>query len=128
MPESNIIVLIVIVLLGLVWLLCLLFFWRIFRLWLQAFLSGAGVSLLTIVLMHLRRSPAREIVRLKIMATQAGLNIPIGRIESAALQGADIERAVLALIRARELGEEVTWEELIAKDMGDRLRDRLLSE
>ena len=125
--QANAVILIVLAVVGLVFVLFLVVFARFLRLWLQALLSGAAVSLPTILLMHLRRSPAREIVRLKIMATQSGLDIPISKIESAALQGADIERAVLALIRAREIGEEVTWEEVISQDISDRLRDRLLS-
>jgi uncharacterized protein YqfA (UPF0365 family) len=128
MPPAQVVILVVFAVFGLFFLLFLLFFARLFRLWLQAFLAGAGISFPILLSMLFRRSPIDEIVRLKIMATQAGLNIPISKIESAALQGADIERAVLALIRAREIGMELTWEEAISKDMSDQLRDRLLSE
>ena len=128
MPVETTVILVVVVVFGLVNLLFLLWFVRLFRIWLQAFLSGAQVSFTTLLAMIFRRSPIDEIVRLKIMATQAGINIPIGKIESAALMGADVERAVLALIRARETGVEVTWEEVIQQDMGDRLRQELFPD
>lgn len=128
MPPETTVILVAVVVFGLVNLLFLLWLVRLVRIWLQAFLSGAKVSFLTVLLMNLRRSPIDEILRIKIMATQAGINVPLSKIESAALMGADVERAVLALIRARDVGVEVTWEEVIQQDMGDRLRKELFPE
>ncbi len=125
MTPAETILLIVAVVFLLANLLFLVFFVRVFRLWLRAFLSGARISILNLLMMMFRRSPVDEIVRLKIMATQAGVDLPTNRIESAALAGANVERAVLALIRAREVGADVTWEELISQDMSDRLRNEL---
>ena len=50
----------------------------------------------------------KELVRLKIMAVQTEL--------------AGDRRAVLAMIRAREIGKEVTWQEAIAEDANERLQ------
>lgn len=125
MRAGNTVFLIVGAVFLLICLLMLVFFARIFRLWLRALLGGAPISLPNILLMRLRRAPVEEIVRLKIMAAQSGVDIPVSKIESAALQGIDIERAVLALIRAREMGMEVSWEELISQDLSERLKDKL---
>lgn len=105
------------VILTVVWFAALFVFFRFFALWLRAFLAGARISLPTLVLMRFRRAPVKEIVQLKIMATQAGIGIPVSKIEAAALMGVDIERAVLALIRAKETGVDVTWEEVITQDL-----------
>lgn len=128
MPQGNAVLIIVFVLFAIITLLVLAFFAKLFGLWLQAFLARAQVSLPSLVLMHLRRSPVKEIVHSKIMAVQAGVSIPTHKIESAALAGADLERAVLVLIRARETSTEVTWEEVISQDMSDQLRSELFPD
>ena len=64
----------------------------------------------------------KELVRLKIMAVQADLSVSTRQIEVSVMQGVDAERAVLAMIRAREIGKEVTWQEAIAEDANERLQ------
>lgn len=99
-------------------------FARTFCLWFQAFMSGANITLLSLVSMKMRRAPVKDIVRWKIMATQAGVTVTTRQLEAAALQGVDVERAVLAMIRAKQNGQQVTWEEVIATDTDQRLRER----
>ncbi len=91
-------------------------FARFFRLWLQAFMARAPIPFAQLIAMKLRKSPVDDIVRLKIMSVQSGVDIPTHEIERAYLQGADAERAVRAMIRAKETGQEVTWQELISTD------------
>jgi uncharacterized protein YqfA (UPF0365 family) len=126
-PEQYIVVgiLVLVALVGLVF--CIVFA-RLFSLWLQSFLSGARISFLNLILMMLRRTPAKQVVRAKIMAVQSGLAIPTHDIESAILQGADVERAVLAMIRARDIGQEVTWKEIISLDATERLKKKLFDQ
>lgn len=112
----------------LVGLLFVLVFARLFNLWMQAFLAGANISLMDLLGMMLRRTPMKQAVRLKIMAVQAGLGITTAQIESALLTGADVERAVLAMIRARDAGQEITWEEVVSEDSSQRLRKKLYDE
>ena len=62
-------------------------------------------------------------MRLKVMAVQSGIDIPTHELERASLRGADVERAVLAMIRAKEIGgEEVAWEQVMSADVLERLR------
>jgi uncharacterized protein YqfA (UPF0365 family) len=128
MPQESIFIFVILAIVLLLNLLILFLFAKVVRLWLQAFLAGAKITIPTMLLMYLRRSPVETIVRLRIMAVQGGVPVPISKIESAALLGVDIERAVLALIRAREIGLDVAWEEVINKDMSDRLREDLFPE
>ncbi|WP_161604651.1 flotillin-like FloA family protein [Roseiconus nitratireducens] len=101
-----------------------LFFVRLFRLWLQAFLANAQISAPELVGMMFRRAPLEQVVRCKIMAAQAGLPLTTAQIESAALQGVDIERAVLAMIRAKQDDLALNWEDVIAEDTERRYRSR----
>jgi len=105
-----------------------LFFVRVFGLWLRAFLARAPISVPQLVGMILRKVDAKEIVRLKIMAVQSGVDIPTQELERAYLTGADVERAVLAMVRAKETGKPVTWDDVIRADRDERLDEALPSE
>jgi uncharacterized protein YqfA (UPF0365 family) len=100
-------------------------FARFFCLWVQAFLARAPIPFPQLIGMKLRKSPVDDIVRLRIMAVQSGVDIPTHEIERSYLQGADAERAVRAMIRAKETGQDVTWQELLRTDhelwLGNRL-------
>jgi uncharacterized protein YqfA (UPF0365 family) len=102
-------------------LVMLLLFAKLFRLWLQAFLSGAGIPVVRMIGMMLRRTPVQKIVQLRIMGVQAGVPVDVDQIESAFLAGVDAERAVLAMIHAKQTGQDVTWEDLIREDVQLRL-------
>lgn len=108
----------------LVFLAFLILFARYFSLWLRAFATRAGISFPELVMMSLRKTDPREIVRLKIMAVQSGVDIPTHELERAYLSGVNVERAVLTMIRARETGEHVSWEQLVSADVEERLREK----
>ena len=103
-------------------------FVRLFRLWLKTILTGANIPMVALIGMMLRRTPMDDVVRWKIMAVQAGVPVTSAQIESAILQGVDTERAVLAMIRARQTGMSITWEEVIAEDADQRLHKKLYGE
>jgi uncharacterized protein YqfA (UPF0365 family) len=105
----------------LIMLALLIVFARYFSLWLRAFLARAPIPFPQLVTMSLRKTDPREIVRLRIMAVQSGIDIPTHELERAYLTGANVERAVLAMIRAKETGEDITWEQLISADVDERL-------
>ena len=107
----------------LVMLAALFAFGRLFDLWLRSFLAGAPVSVVELLAMRLRKIPPREIVRLRIMAVQSGVPLTTAQLQSAYLRGADVERSVLAFIRAKETGQQVTWEELLSTDLDRRWDD-----
>jgi uncharacterized protein YqfA (UPF0365 family) len=120
---------------GIALIMLLVFLWvfvlflRLFRPWVRAYLANAHVPLVELIGMVLRRTPMQEIVRLKIMAVQSGLSITTAQIESAFLQGADVERAILALIRARDTGvTDLTWENVISTDADERLKQKLYKD
>src|ERR1700760_1187385 len=76
------------------------------KLWLQAVMSNAHVSLWSLVGMSLRQVHARTIVEAKIMAMQAGVGndphtgITTRRLEAHYLAGGNVPRVIHALIAA----------------------------
>lgn len=123
--PRNMIILALLTVVGIVGLLMLLFFLRVISLWMRAYLAGGRISPVAIIAMMFRRTSPANVVRFRIMAVQAGLDVRTPQIESAILQGIDVETALLAMIHARATGKEVTWHEATADDVKERLRKKL---
>lgn len=94
---------------------------RYFSLWLQAYVSGARINLLSLMLMSLRKVDPRMIVRCKVMAAQAGLDrVSTNAFEAQYLAGGNILRITLALIAAHRAGIELDWNTAAAIDLAGR--------
>ena len=81
--------------------------------WLQAFMSGTQVSMLSIIGMRLRRISVSTVLRFLIMAKQAGVSISCREMESAYLQGVDLEKVTLAMIHAKAQERICRFENLL---------------
>jgi len=66
---------------------------RYFLLWLQAYVTGTRIGLLSLMLMSLRKVNPRVIVQCRVMAVQAGLpDITADALEAQYLAGGDVNR------------------------------------
>lgn len=94
---------------------------RYFSLWLQAYVTGTRIALLSLMLMSLRKVDPKVIVRCKVMAVQAGLaDFPTNALEAQYLAGGDVQRVTLALIAAHRAGIELDWDTAAAIDLAGR--------
>ncbi len=95
-------------------------------LWLQAYMSSADVSLISLIGMSLRRVKPGTIVTAQVMATQAGLELAQGRGKSTAcleahyLAGGDVNRVILAIIAAHRAGIDLDFDRAAAIDLAGR--------
>ncbi|MCG6158166.1 flotillin-like FloA family protein [Rubinisphaera margarita] len=90
-------------------------------LWLQAYVSGVYIGLFPLVWMSLRHVNPKTVVRVKIMAAQAGLaDIPLDELEAQYLAGGDIHRVTLALITANRARISLDWKTAAAIDLAGR--------
>ncbi len=89
-------------------------------LWVQALVSGARVSLLSIVFMRFRKVPPKLVVEAKIMAVKAGINISTNELESHYLAGGNVMRVVQALIAADKANIELDFNRAAAIDLAGR--------
>ena len=78
----------------------LLIFLKFFKLWIQAYFSGAEISLFELIGMWLRKVNASVIVNSKIAMVQAGLPIETKDLEAHYLAGGNVLTTVRALIAA----------------------------
>ncbi len=94
---------------------------QFFGLWLQAFMSNAGVSLFDLIGMRLRKVDARVIVLSKIQAVKAGLTqITTNDLETHYLARGRVPNVVNAMIAANRAGIELTWKHACAIDLAGR--------
>jgi uncharacterized protein YqfA (UPF0365 family) len=90
------------------------------RLWLQALLSGARVTVGELIGMTLRKVNSARIVSARIMAIQAGLNLTRRDLESHFLAGGRVENVVRALIAADRANIDLSFKIATAIDLAGR--------
>jgi uncharacterized protein YqfA (UPF0365 family) len=94
---------------------------RYFALWLQAYVTGTRIRLLSLPLMSLRRVDPKVIVQSKVMAVQAGLDeFSTNDMEAQYLAGGNVARVTLALIAAQRAGIDLDWNTAAAIDLAGR--------
>ncbi len=115
------------VLVGLFLLILIIVFLAYGKLWIQGYMSGADVSMMSLIGMYFRQVKAEMIVKAKIMAAQAGLNIRtheggIGTadLEAHFLAGGDVARVIHALIAAHRANIELDFRQACAIDLAGR--------
>ena len=96
------------------------------KLWFQAYMSSADVSILSLIGMGFRQVNSRLIVTAKIMSAQAGLNIDrrVGisttRVEAHYLAGGNVMNVIKAIISAHRAGIDLDFDRAAAIDLAGR--------
>lgn len=117
MPVFYLVVLIAAAIVTLIFVVIVINF---FNLWLQAWLSGASVSILSLVAMRLRKVNPNIIVQSRINAVKAGLRISTDELEAHYLAGGNVVRVVQALIAASKANIELSFQRATAIDLAGR--------
>lgn len=106
---------------GLLFLVFLGMFASVASLWFRAFMSGAMIGPLQMVVMKLKRVNPQVIVDSRIMAVQAGLaDISTNAMESHYLAGGNVPIVVRALIAAHRANIDLNWKTASAIDLAGR--------
>jgi uncharacterized protein YqfA (UPF0365 family) len=96
------------------------------KLWFQAYMSSADVSMLSLIGMGFRQVNSRVIVQAKIMAAQAGLDInrrsgiSTQRLEAHYLAGGNVTNVILAIIAAHRAMIPLDFDRAAAIDLAGR--------
>lgn len=93
---------------------------RFFKLWLQAYASHAGITMLELIGMSLRKVDPRVIVLSKIRAVRAGLNISTQELENHYLAGGRVPNVITALIAANRANIDLSFKTATAIDLAGR--------
>jgi uncharacterized protein YqfA (UPF0365 family) len=89
-------------------------------LWISALAAGVRVSLISMVMMRLRRVPPRRIVLPMIKADKAGIDVEQNQLEAHYLAGGDVDRVVDAMIAADKALLNLTYDQAVAIDLAGR--------
>ncbi|MCP4194063.1 MAG: flotillin-like protein FloA [Planctomycetaceae bacterium] len=112
--------------LGILGLILFMVFTVYGKLWFQAYMSGADISLSSLVGMTFRQVAPRTIVTAKVMASQAGLDIDrtdgisTPRLEAHYLAGGNIMGVINAIIAAHRAGIDLDFDRAAAIDLAGR--------
>ena len=96
------------------------------KLWFQAYMSRANISIYSLVGMTFRRVDARQIVRAKIMAMQAGIGseretgVTTRRLEAHYLAGGNVPSVIKAIIAAHRADIDLDFDRAAAIDLAGR--------
>ncbi len=96
------------------------------KLWFQAYMSNARVTIWNLVGMYLRKVDARVMVKAKIMVLQAGIatesssEITSRRLEAHYLAGGDVPRVIMAIIAAHRADIDLDFDRAAAIDLAGR--------
>ncbi|TWT79883.1 SigmaW regulon antibacterial [Planctomycetes bacterium CA13] len=102
----------------------IIFKWGSF--WFQAYMSGASVSMASLIAMTFLRIDHRMIVTAMIMGRQAGLKtdresgMTTGRLQSHYLAGGNVKNVVQAIIAAQRAGIDLDFDRATAIDLAGR--------
>ncbi len=124
--TSSQISLLVISILALLFLFLVIVLMIYGKLWIQAYMSGADVSFLSLVGMGFRQVNSSTIVNAKVMAAQAGLSIDrrdgisTSRLEAHYLAGGDVMGVIHAIIAAQRAGIDLDFDRAAAINLAGR--------
>ena len=96
------------------------------KLWIQAFMSRADVSLMSLIRMHFTKVNPSVIVQGKVMAAQAGLSIDretgisTRRLESHFLANGNVKNVIHAIIAAQKASIPLDFDQASAIDLAGR--------
>ena len=93
---------------------------QFFNLWLQAYMSNASVSILSLIGMRLRKVDARIVALSRIRAVKAGIDISVNDLETHYLAGGHVPSVINALIAADRAKIELPWKTACAIDLAGR--------
>jgi len=106
---------------GLILLTLVIVLAQFFRLWLQAFMSNAGVSILDLIGMRLRKVDATTVVLCKIQLVKSGLHdISTNDLESHYLAGGRVPNVTRAMIAAQRAVIDLDFKKACAIDLAGR--------
>ena len=106
--------------LGIVVFVVFLLLFQFVSLWVQAYMSRAGVKLTDLIGMKLRKVDMRTMVLSQIRAVRAGLDISTVELENHYLSGGRVPNVITALIAANRAAIDLDWRTATAIDLAGR--------
>jgi uncharacterized protein YqfA (UPF0365 family) len=88
--------------------------------YIRALFSGAKVTIMELIALHLRRVPAGLVVDNRITAVRSGLPLSIDDLSTHFMAGGNVPMVVLALIAAKKAGIHLVFDRACAIDLATK--------
>lgn len=118
--DVNILLVGVLIFLGILLFIFILVFFKYINLWIQAYFTGADISIWRMIGMTLRKVNVSLIVQQKIALVQAGLKVDTGDLEAHYLARGNVPKTAAAVIAAFKAGIDLPWRIAAAIDLAGR--------
>jgi uncharacterized protein YqfA (UPF0365 family) len=119
MPVSGIALFFIVI--AIIILMLLFFYFVPIGLWITAYFSGVKVRIFKdLIGMRLRKVPPQQIIRPKIAATKAGIEVEVDKMEAHYLAGGSVTNVIYALISADKANINLSFERATAIDLAGR--------
>jgi uncharacterized protein YqfA (UPF0365 family) len=105
---------------GIILLIIFLFAFQYIGLWVQAWVSGASVRFIDLIMMRFRKVKPRLIVENRITAKKADIDITTEQLESHYLAGGHVTAVTRAVIAAKKAKIDLEWNIATAIDLAGR--------
>lgn len=125
-PSAGQLLLVAALIVGAIGLFTIVIFMKWGAYWLQAYMSGADVTMASLITMSFLKIEHRVIVNAKVMGRQAGLKIDrahgmsTGRLQAHHLAGGDVMNVVQAIIAGQRAGIDLDFDRAAAIDLAGR--------
>ena len=110
----------VLVIIAIVFLLAMFFSFVPLALWISALAANVKVGIFTLIGMRLRRVVPNRVIIPLIMASKAGVEISINKLEAHYLAGGNVEKVVNSIIAAQRANIPLEFERAAAIDLAGR--------
>jgi uncharacterized protein YqfA (UPF0365 family) len=101
-------------------IIAMIVFFSFMSLWIQCKFTGAGIGMLDLVGMRLRKVDYVMLVRQKIALIQAGVAAPTRELEAHFLARGNVPKVASAVIAAHKAGIDLPWRTAAAIDLAGR--------
>ncbi|MEI8211488.1 MAG: flotillin-like protein FloA [Planctomycetota bacterium] len=124
--AGNLGLIALVVIVAVLGVISLIVLWNFGSLWLQALMSGADISMSSLIGMYFRQVRSQVVVNAKIMAAQAGLDIDrqngisTQRLEAHYLAAGNVMNVLNAIIAAHRAGIDLDFDRAAAIDLAGR--------
>ena len=124
--AGNLGLIALVVIVAVLGIISLIVLWNFGSLWLQALMSGADISMSSLIGMYFRQVRSQVVVNAKIMAAQAGLDIDrqngisTQRLEAHYLAAGNVMNVLNAIIAAHRAGIDLDFDRAAAIDLAGR--------
>ncbi len=105
---------------GIILLIIFLFAFQYIGLWIQAWISGAKVRFIDLVMMRFRKVKPKLIVENRITAKKAGIDLSTAQLESHYLAGGHVTAVTRSVIAAGKAKIDLDWDVATAIDLAGR--------